>query len=156
MAEFVTLGKDCTIRLWDVLTAQQKFEFNSPTDEALSACYHPSKHVLACGFKSGCLRVFDVETVSTVIERKKQKAPLTAMVYVHAKEYPLLGRTPLNSMPSTYDQNMSEEAFSNENYDPNTVDLGPHKPAGGGSRSSTSHGYLLLFAAGKTTLGFWL
>jgi WD40 repeat protein len=61
--EFVTLGDDNTIRLWDAATAQQKFEFTSPSDSPLCAAYHPVNAILSCGFGSGSLRVFDIEII---------------------------------------------------------------------------------------------
>ena len=47
--EFVTLGTDGTIRLWDVFTGMQKFEFTSPSDEPLCAAYHPSEVTQSTG-----------------------------------------------------------------------------------------------------------
>ena len=82
--EFLTVGCDNTIRLWDALSGQQKFEFDSPIDSPLCGVYHPTEHIIACGFGSGTLRIFDVETTSTIFERtpKSQHAsPLVAIQY---------------------------------------------------------------------------
>lgn len=67
--EFMTLGADNTIRMWDTLSGQQKFEFDSPQDSPLCGEYHPNAHIVACGFQSGMLRIFDVQTTSTLYER---------------------------------------------------------------------------------------
>jgi WD40 repeat protein len=79
--EFVTLGDDNTIRLWDASTAQQKFEFTSPSDPPLCATYHPVDGVLSCGFGSGSLRVFDIESTSTLVERKVHTASIVSILY---------------------------------------------------------------------------
>ena len=55
--------------MWDSFSGTQKFEFNSPEDQPLCGCYHPIEHVIACGFKSGVVRIFDVQTTSTLFER---------------------------------------------------------------------------------------
>ena len=135
MSEFATIGKDLTIRLWDVVSAQQKFEFNSPTDEPLCAGFHPSQYRLACGFKSGTLRVFDVETTTTITERRKHKAPVTALLFVKASGFPAGCKAPVGAMSSTSPSNIVG------GLDPAVV-LSERAPS-----SSHSSGYLLLFTA---------
>jgi WD40 repeat protein len=90
--EFMTLGGgDQTIRLWDLVSGQQKFEFDSPQDTPLCGAYHPFAHLLACGFTSGVLRIFDVQTTSTLFERSQEVGgpgggggPLVKLVFSHA------------------------------------------------------------------------
>lgn len=85
--EFMTLGSDHTIRLWDLVSGQQKFEFDSPQDTPLCGSYHPFAHILACGFSSGTLRVFDVQTTSTLFERSPEaslSSPIVRLVFSHA------------------------------------------------------------------------
>lgn len=67
--ESLSVGEDGTIRLWDNMSGTQKFEFNSPEDQPLCGSYHPTEHVIACGFRSGAIRLFDVQTTSTIYER---------------------------------------------------------------------------------------
>lgn len=83
-SEFVTLGTDCTIRIWDLLTGQQKFEFSSPDDPPVSSCYHPFMHVLAVGFQSGCVRIFEVETTTTMNERTQHESSILQLSYVRS------------------------------------------------------------------------
>lgn len=79
--EFVTLGKDGTIRLWDGTTGQQRVEFNSPSDLPTCATYHPVSHTLICGFASGFVRVFDVASTSTLVERRVHASPVSSLVF---------------------------------------------------------------------------
>lgn len=80
--EFLTLGADCSIRLWDAASGLQKIEFNSPLDVPLCGTYHPEVHVIAVGFQSGVLRIFDVDTISTLHERKSSNnSPLFCVIY---------------------------------------------------------------------------
>ena len=155
MSEFATIGKDLTIRLWDVVSAQQKFEFNSPTDEPLCAGFHPSQYRLACGFKSGTLRVFDVETTTTITERRKHKAPVTALLFVKASCFPAGCRAPVGAMSSTSSNvaGSPDPAALTDNENPAGS---PHirgssviisERASSSSSSSSSSGYLLLFTA---------
>lgn len=91
--EFLTVGRDNTIRLWDSLSGQQKFEFDSPLDAPLCGMYHPSEHVVACGFGSGTLRIFDVETTSTLFERAPQPQHATPLVAVKYSACPSLNNS---------------------------------------------------------------
>lgn len=89
--EFVTVGQDGTIRGWDVLTGLQLYEFNAVTDEALIVAYHPSEYTLACGFSSGILRIFDIESTSVIFERHQRKEPLTSLLYTKHGDLLLTG-----------------------------------------------------------------
>ncbi len=66
----VTLSLDKTIRVWDLNTMQQQYEFASYEDQAVSVAIHPSKPVFACGFVSGSLRIFDIEKTSVTDEQR--------------------------------------------------------------------------------------
>jgi WD40 repeat protein len=80
--EFASLGFDKTIRLWDAVSGQQRFEFTSTDDQPHSAAFDPrGVHHLACGFGSGFLRIFDVDTTSTIFEQNKHSAAIAAVAY---------------------------------------------------------------------------
>lgn len=57
----ITVSSDKTIRLWDVETFDQVYEFSSPIDQALTVAAHPYLPLFSCGFESGVMRVFDIE-----------------------------------------------------------------------------------------------
>ena len=79
--EFATMGRDGTIRIWDTLSGQQKFEFESSIDTPLVGAFHPTLHTLSVGFQSGMLRVFDVETTTTLFERNQRVVPMSTILY---------------------------------------------------------------------------
>lgn len=86
--EFLSIGKDNTIRLWDTTTGQQKFEFDSPQDSPLCGAYHPVEHMLAVGFASGAVRIFEVQTTSTRHERThRNPSPIASILYSQAKDF---------------------------------------------------------------------
>jgi WD40 repeat protein len=80
--EFASISADKTIRIWDLFTCQQKFEFSSVMDEPKSVDYHPLENVLVCGFESGHVRIFDVDSTSTLHELKHHKARVSLVKYV--------------------------------------------------------------------------
>lgn len=89
--EFATLGTDGSIRLWDVISGEQRFEFTSQDDKPWSAAFHPlGLHMLACGFDSGRLRVFDVESTSTVVERRVHSLAVTQLLFARPDDTRLL------------------------------------------------------------------
>lgn len=79
--EYVTYGEDRTIRVWDSLSSQQRFEFTSTDDITTCGAYHPSEHVLVCGFNTGFVRVFDVEKTETLHECQKHTAEVCSVLF---------------------------------------------------------------------------
>eukprot|EP01041_Mallomonas_annulata_P004233 gene4233-8422_t len=79
--EFATVGADGTIRVWNVQSGLQKFEFSSTQDMPLVVAYHPMLHTICCGFSSGYFRVFDVESTSTIVERQQRSVPISQLMY---------------------------------------------------------------------------
>lgn len=64
----ITLSKDKTIRLWDIETLGEVYEFSVPLDQPLSVSAHPNLAIFACGFESGKMRIFDIETTEMLDE----------------------------------------------------------------------------------------
>ena len=80
--EFATASNaDRTIRVWDRLTGAQRYEFASPDDGCSCLSYHPLAHVLAAGFESGVLRVFDVKGTSTLYEFQQHNGTLLQVLH---------------------------------------------------------------------------
>ena len=81
--EYVTLGKDGTIRVWDTQSCQQKFEFSSSLDEPRGVAYHTVEnlHQITVGFESGYIRVFDLPTTAVMCERIQHSAPVVRLLY---------------------------------------------------------------------------
>ena len=65
--QFATAGKDGTIRVWELESGRQRYEFTAggrPT--ALD--YHLQEQIIACGFASGAVRILGVADTSTMHE----------------------------------------------------------------------------------------
>jgi WD40 repeat protein len=64
--EYCTASADGSVRIWDIASHQQLYEFGGSSSRACgapaSAAYHPAAYQLAIGYSSGLLRLFDVAT----------------------------------------------------------------------------------------------
>lgn len=58
----ITVSKDKTIRLWDVETFDELYEFSSTDEQPLCVSGHPTLPIFACGFHTGTMRIFDIDT----------------------------------------------------------------------------------------------
>ena len=80
----ITVSNDATIRLWDINggTYDQVVEFSSPIDQPLCVSSHPTLPIFSCGFKSGIMRVFDIEkTCVAKTFTQFDKVPLQSLAY---------------------------------------------------------------------------
>ena len=81
--EFVSLSNDGSIRIWDTLSLEQKYEFNSTADQPLVAAFHPHQGSLAVGFSSGALRIFDIATTCQTYELTYETAvPCASLLFI--------------------------------------------------------------------------
>lgn len=63
----ITLSSDHTIRVWDSEKLEQTYEFPYPSnDPCLCLSGNPNGMLFAAGFKSGTLRIIDIESVSVI------------------------------------------------------------------------------------------
>ena len=82
VGEIASTGSDGTIRVWDANSGTQKFEFTCADDEPRCVGYHPFQNIIAVGFSSGFLRIFDVSSASTVTPpRKIVDQPIVELCY---------------------------------------------------------------------------
>lgn len=82
----ISVSKDKTIRVWDIPTMQQAYEFASYDDQAVSVALHPSGNFFACGFQSGSLRIFDIERTAVTEEFRFFDKPLLLVKYIKTRE----------------------------------------------------------------------
>lgn len=47
----------------------------------MSAVYHPHSNVISCGFASGVVRVFDVDTAEVICTRQQHSAPVSCVLF---------------------------------------------------------------------------
>ncbi|KAJ8037449.1 WD repeat-containing protein 90 [Holothuria leucospilota] len=79
--QLATVSQDHTIRLWDLDSLQQMFDFHSPDESPTTICYHPTIHSFACGFDSGCVRIFSVSSTKMLAELKQHKGSITGLLF---------------------------------------------------------------------------
>lgn len=77
----ITVSRDKTIRLWDIETSDEIYEFSSPLDQPLCVTAHPQLPIFACGFESGKMRIFDIDTTEVVDEFSQFNKPLRSLRY---------------------------------------------------------------------------
>ena len=57
------------------LSLFQLYDFSAPNECPCAISYHPSRQIFACGFESGVVRVFNVQTTSMLAEHKYVNSP---------------------------------------------------------------------------------
>jgi len=77
----ITVSRDKTIRLWDISTYDEVYEFSSPADQPLCVSSHPHHAIFASGFESGKMRIFDMDTTEVLDEFSQFNKPLQALRY---------------------------------------------------------------------------
>ena len=77
----VTTGEDRTIRIWTNDTFTQTHEFETTADYPLCPSFHPTERVFACGFSSGYIRIFDIDTASMSSEIQQYRAKTEVVMY---------------------------------------------------------------------------
>ncbi|XP_043083053.1 WD repeat-containing protein 90 isoform X2 [Puntigrus tetrazona] len=77
-----TVSKDSTVRVWDMDTMQQLYDFVPDDDESpCSVAFHPSMPLFACGSSSGTVRVFDIQTSSLISQHRQHCGSVECVIY---------------------------------------------------------------------------
>uniref|UniRef100_A0A672KHC3 WD repeat domain 90 n=1 Tax=Sinocyclocheilus grahami TaxID=75366 RepID=A0A672KHC3_SINGR len=77
-----TVSRDSTVRVWDMDTMQQLYDFVSDDDESpCSVAFHPSMPLFACGSSSGTVRVFDIQTSSLIAQHRQHCGSVECVIY---------------------------------------------------------------------------
>jgi WD40 repeat protein len=85
--EFGTVSADGTIRIWSLTTLVQLCEFLSPEETSRCIAYQPvgdaevDVHRVACGFDSGCVRIFDIPTAKMPHEYQQHRGPVVQVLF---------------------------------------------------------------------------
>lgn len=82
-----TVSSDFTIRVWDSETLQQLYDFSAPNECPCAISYHPSRQIFACGFESGVVRVFNVQTTSMLAEHKQHRGKIIGLAFSPVGDY---------------------------------------------------------------------
>ncbi|XP_059835285.1 WD repeat-containing protein 90 isoform X3 [Hypanus sabinus] len=83
----VTVSEDCTIRLWDLDSMQQLYDFVSTEENPCAVTFHPSQQVFACGFSSGVVRIFNVGNSSLLAEQRQHRGQVIGLTFSPNGEY---------------------------------------------------------------------
>ncbi|VTJ61782.1 Hypothetical predicted protein [Marmota monax] len=78
--QLATVSLDHTVRIWDLATLRQLYDCTS-SDEAPSAvALHPKSPAVFCGFSSGAVRSFSLETAGVLAEHTCHHGTITGLV----------------------------------------------------------------------------
>lgn len=81
--EFATVSLDRTIRIWDLTTLNQKYQFDIDGENPICVDYHKYEYMIACGFESGIVRIFEIPTTQVLEEYKAHLTDVLAIAYTH-------------------------------------------------------------------------
>ncbi|KRX04875.1 WD40-repeat-containing domain [Pseudocohnilembus persalinus] len=78
----ITLSRDLSIRVWDLNSYEQVYEFSYPQEDVCTCiAANPVSMTFAAGFASGTVRIFDIEQTSIIEECRYNEAPITSVIY---------------------------------------------------------------------------
>uniref|UniRef100_A0A8C3DA31 WD repeat-containing protein 90 n=1 Tax=Corvus moneduloides TaxID=1196302 RepID=A0A8C3DA31_CORMO len=76
-----TVSQDNTIRVWDLTSMQQLYDFSAAEETPCTVAFHPSWKILACGFDSGVVRTFSLAASDLLLEHKQHRAAITGLTF---------------------------------------------------------------------------
>lgn len=79
--ELATASDDGTVRVWDIASGLQNYEFDIQRDKSSCIVFHPKRRLLAVGFHSGCTRIFDVVSTAVIEEYQQHRDSVTSIAY---------------------------------------------------------------------------
>eukprot|EP01028_Stygiella_incarcerata_P001206 TRINITY_DN11910_c1_g1_i2.p1 TRINITY_DN11910_c1_g1~~TRINITY_DN11910_c1_g1_i2.p1 ORF type:complete len:1465 (+),score=373.69 TRINITY_DN11910_c1_g1_i2:109-4503(+) len=77
--EFTTVCGDSSVRVWDLDTYDQLYQFDTVGEHPLCVAYHPQEYIIYCGFSTGVIRVFDIESTTLLDEFQCHRNPVKAI-----------------------------------------------------------------------------
>ncbi|XP_064376546.1 WD repeat-containing protein 90 isoform X2 [Dromaius novaehollandiae] len=79
--QMATVSQDNTIRVWDLVTMQQLYDFTAADERPCAVAFHPTQQILACGFDSGVVRTFSLAASDLLVEHKQHRAAITGLTF---------------------------------------------------------------------------
>ncbi|KAM4697701.1 WD repeat-containing protein 90 [Rhinophrynus dorsalis] len=76
-----TVSSDNTIRIWNMHTLQQLYDFTANEETPCAVTFHPIQQALACGFSNGVVRYFDVAATALQAEHKQHRGAVTGLLF---------------------------------------------------------------------------
>ncbi|XP_045426288.1 WD repeat-containing protein 90 isoform X2 [Pipistrellus kuhlii] len=78
--QLATVSQDHTVRVWDLATLQQLYDFTSPEEAPCAVAFHPTQPVVFCGFGSGAVRSFGLEATRVLEEHRCHQGAIASLV----------------------------------------------------------------------------
>ncbi|KAM5198229.1 WD repeat-containing protein 90 isoform 1-T1 [Hipposideros larvatus] len=78
--QLATVSRDHTVRIWDLATLQQLYDFTSPKEAPCAVAFHPTQPAFFCGFSSGAVRSFSLEATEVLVEHRCHQGAITGLV----------------------------------------------------------------------------
>uniref|UniRef100_A0A803T0D0 WD repeat-containing protein 90 n=1 Tax=Anolis carolinensis TaxID=28377 RepID=A0A803T0D0_ANOCA len=79
--QLVTVSQDNTIRIWNLESMQQLYEFTASDEMPCTVSFHPSQHIFACGFDTGVVRTISLATSKLLEEHKQHRGLITGLTF---------------------------------------------------------------------------
>lgn len=77
-----TVEENASVRIWDVEKKNEVFHFSSPRDPPVYVCSPRSSQKLVCGFESGTIKIFDIESTKVVYECRAFSSGISKLAYL--------------------------------------------------------------------------
>ncbi|XDB64088.1 hypothetical protein AB1E18_017404 [Capra hircus] len=77
--QLATVSQDRTVRVWDLATLQQLYDFTSPEEAPRAVTFHPTQPTFFCGFSSGAVRSFSLEAAEVLVEHRCHRGAITGL-----------------------------------------------------------------------------
>ncbi|CAH6786585.1 Wdr90 [Phodopus roborovskii] len=78
--QMATVSLDHTVRIWDLATLQQLYDFSSSDETPCAVAFHPTLPNFFCGFSSGAVRSFSLENSGVLVEHTRHRGTITSLV----------------------------------------------------------------------------
>ncbi|XP_051023389.1 WD repeat-containing protein 90 [Acomys russatus] len=78
--QMATVSLDHTVRIWDLATLQQLYDFSSSDETPCAVAFHPTLPDFFCGFSNGAVRSFSLENSGVLVEHTRHRGAITSLV----------------------------------------------------------------------------
>ncbi|XP_054849422.1 WD repeat-containing protein 90 isoform X2 [Eublepharis macularius] len=79
--QLVTVSQDNTIRIWNLESMQQLYEFTASDEVPCAVAFHPSQPIFACGFETGVVRTISLAASKLLEEHKQHRGLITGLTF---------------------------------------------------------------------------
>ncbi|KFO34771.1 WD repeat-containing protein 90 [Fukomys damarensis] len=78
--QLATVSLDHTVRVWDLSTLQQLGDFTSCDETPCAVTFHPTWPAVFCGFSSGAMRAFGLESAGVLVEHTCHRGAIIGLL----------------------------------------------------------------------------